>query len=151
MSLKSFLAKLWTGIKSLFAKLPADVKTAIHIGVVITENIKNFVDSPIADVITTIIPGDIDDKLKDLLRTELPKIIINLKLAEIPWKDGVSGDAVVYAGIQKLKSIESETLPAFLHSISILVAKVLADGKLTWSDGAYVSEWYYQTEYKPAA
>jgi hypothetical protein len=39
---------------------------------------------------------------------------------------------------------------AFLHNLSILVAQVAADGKLSWGDGVYILEWYYQHEYKAA-
>jgi hypothetical protein len=57
MSIISFLAKLWNSIRSLFNKLPPTVKTAVHLGVSVTENIKNFVDSPLADVLTDCYPG----------------------------------------------------------------------------------------------
>ena len=40
MSLTSLLTKIWDEIKSLFEGIPAELKTAIHIGVIVTENIK---------------------------------------------------------------------------------------------------------------
>jgi hypothetical protein len=46
MSLQTFLSKIWNEIKLLFDGVPTKLKTAIHIGVIVTENIKNFVDSP---------------------------------------------------------------------------------------------------------
>lgn len=52
------------------------------LGVLVTENIKNFVDSPVADVLTAIIPGDIDDEIKNWLRAKLPTILAELKLAD---------------------------------------------------------------------
>jgi hypothetical protein len=48
----------------------------------VTENIKNFTDSPVADVLTVLIPGDIDDKIKDWLRAKLPVILTELKLVD---------------------------------------------------------------------
>jgi hypothetical protein len=33
----------------------------------------------------------------------------------------------------------------------VLVAQVAADGKLTWSDGVYLLQWYYDHEYQAAA
>jgi len=68
MSLSSFLSKIWSQIKALFDGIPAELKTAIHIGVEVTEKIKTFVDSPAADILTAIIPGDIDDEVKNWLR-----------------------------------------------------------------------------------
>ena len=52
MSLSSFLSKIWSQIKALFDGIPAELKTAIHIGVEVTEKIKTFVDSPAADILT---------------------------------------------------------------------------------------------------
>src|SRR3569833_1497668 len=82
MSLTSFLTRIWNQIKSLFDGIPAELKTAIHIGIEVTENINTFVDSPAEDIITAIIPGDIDDEVKSWLRAKLPAILTELKLAD---------------------------------------------------------------------
>jgi hypothetical protein len=150
MSLQSFLTKIWGQVKALFDGIPSELKIAIHIGVLITENVKNFVDSPAADVLTAIIPGDIDDKIKDWLRAKLPTILTELKLA-----DSCSGltdpNAITACAIKVLQGLDGDIKSAFLHNLSILIAQVAADGKLTWSDGVYILEWYYQHEYKAAA
>jgi len=150
MSLKSFITKLWAEIKSLFNGIPAELKTAIHIGVVVTEGLKTFVDSPAADVLTAIIPGDIDDDLKNLLRAKLPQILTELKLA-----DNCAGltdpSQIAECAVKVLQGLDGDIGSAFLHSLSILIAQVASDGKLTWSDGVYILEWYYQNEYKAAA
>src|SRR6201985_2554549 len=134
MSLKSFLSKLWADIKNLFDGIPSELKTAIHIGVVVTEGLKTFVDSPAADILTAIIPGDIDDDLKDLLRAKLPQILTELKLA-----DSCSGltdpSQITSCALKVLQGLDGDIKSAFLHSLSVLVAQVAADGKLTWSDG----------------
>ena len=150
MSLKTFISKIWAEIKALFDGIPSELKTAINIGVVITENIKNFVDSPVVDVLTAIIPGDIDDQIKDWLRAKLPVILAQLKLA-----DSCSGltdpSEITKCAIVVLQGLDGDIKSAFLHNLSILIAEVAADGKLTWSDGVTILEWYYQNEYKTAA
>jgi hypothetical protein len=50
-----------------------------------------------------------------------------------------------------LQGLDGDIKSGFLHNLSILLAQVAADGKLTWSDGVYVLQWYYQHEYKTAA
>src|ERR1700744_128866 len=150
MSLKSFLSKLWADIKNLFDGIPSELKTAIHIGVVVTEGLKTFVDSPAADILTAIIPGDIDDDLKDLLQSKLQKILTELKLADSCA--GVTDPSqITSCAIKVLQGLAGDVSSAFQHSLSILIAQVAADGKLTWSDGVYILEWYYQNEYKAAA
>jgi len=142
MSLQSFLTKIWNQIKALFDGIPAELKTAIHIGVLVTENIKNFVDSPI-------IPGNVDDEIKNWLRAKLPAILTELKLA-----DSCSGltdpNEITACAVKVLQGLDGDVKSAFLHNLSILIAQVAADGKLSWSDGVYILEWYYQHEFKTA-
>ncbi|HTI58422.1 hypothetical protein [Mucilaginibacter sp.] len=150
MSLKSFLSKIWAEVKRLFEGIPSELKTAIKIGVLVTENIKKFTDSPAADVLTAIIPGDIDDRVKDLLRAKLPAILAELKLADSCA--GLTDPAdITSCAIKVLQGIGGDPQSAFLHNLAILVAEVAADGKLSWGDGVYLLEWYYKHEYKPAA
>jgi len=147
MSLGSFLKSIWASIKSLFDGLPGEFKTAIHIGVEVVENMKNFVDSPVADVLTAIIPGDIDDKIKAALRAQLPILLTNLKLADATagLTDPVQ---IAEAAIKQLQQLTGDTQSAFFHNLSVLVAQVAADGKLTWSDGVYLLQWYYEHQFK---
>ncbi len=147
MSLNSFLSKIWSSLKSLFDGLPAEFKLAIHIGVLITENIKHFVDSPGADVLTALMPGDIDDKIIALLKAKLPAILVELKLAD-NCADLTDPNEITACAIEVLKGISGDISSAFLHNLAILIAQVAADGKLSWSDGVYVLEWYYQHNFK---
>lgn len=147
MSLGSFLSKIWASIKSLFDGLPNEFKIAIQIGVTVVENIKKVVDSPVADIITALIPGDVDDKIKDLLRAKLPIILTELKLA-----DNCTGltdsNEITLCAIKVLQSLDGDVKSAFLHNLSILIAQVAADGKLSWNDGVYILEWYYHNQFK---
>jgi hypothetical protein len=150
MSLKAFLTKIWAGIESLFDGFPAEMKTAIHIGVVVTQNIKNFVDSPAADILTAVIPGDIDDDIKNWLRAKLPEILAELKLA-----DSCSGLTdpvqITECAVKVLQGLSGDIQNSFLHSLSILIAQTASNGVLTWADGVTIVQWYYQNVYKTLA
>ena len=150
MSLSSFLARIWAEIKSLFAGIPAELKTAIHIGVLVTENVKNFVDSPATDVLTAIIPGDVDDEIKSWLRAKLPAILTELKLAD---SCGTLTDpaAITECAVKVLQSLDKDVQSPFLHSLSVMAARAASDGKLSWADGVYLLQWYYEHEYKASA
>lgn len=143
MSLSKFLKKIWQGIKKLFDGLTPKLKDAIHIAVTIVEKIKNFVAGPGADVLTAIIPGELDDAIKDKLREWLPKIFIELKLVE-ECAGETDPNKIVECGIRTLQKISGDFQSAFLHDLSILIAQVAADGKLTWSDAVFILEWYYK-------
>src|ERR1700753_2169227 len=115
MSLQSFLTKIWNQIKALFDGIPSELKTAVHIGVLVTENIKNFIDSPAADILTAIIPTDIDDEVKNWLRAKLPGILTELKLV-----DSCSGltdpAAITDCAIKVLQGLDGDIPSAFLHN-----------------------------------
>jgi hypothetical protein len=150
MSLKTFINKIWGDVKTLFESFPDEMKTAIHIGVLITENIKNFVDSPVADVLGALIPDDIGEDIKAWLRAKIPGILTELKLA-----DSCSGltdpQQITACAIKVLQGLDGDIQSAFLHNLSIFIAQVASNGQLTWSDGVSILEWYYQNEYKVAA
>jgi len=150
MSLKSFLSKIWNEIKALFDGIPAELKTAIHIGVEVAENVKTFVDSPAADILTAIIPGNIDDEVKSWLRAKLPPILTELKLADSCGQLTDPGD-ITKCAVRVLQGLDKNIQKAFLHNLSILIAQVAADGQLSWSDGVYILQWYYEHEFKAAA
>lgn len=149
MSLGKFLAHIWDAIKHLFEGLPHEFKDAIHVGVTIVENIKNFVASDTADVITALIPGTLDDTIKEKLREALPKIVTEMRLAE-NCSSLTDPNEIVTCAITTLQQIEGDFQSAFLHDLSVLIAQVAADHKLSWSDGVYVLQWYYEHQFKPA-
>lgn len=150
MSLQTFIDKIWTQVENLFWNIPSEMKTAIHIGVVVTENIKKFVDSPAADVLTVLIPGDIDDEIKNWLRAKLPAVLTELRLA-----GSCSGLAdpqqITACAIKVLQGLDGDVKSSFLHNLSIFVAQVASGGKLTWADGVSILEWYYRNEYLTTA
>lgn len=143
----NFFKQLWQGIKRIFDKLPKEFKTAIHVGVTVVDAMKNFVDSGVADVITSIIPGDLDDKIKDALRKYLPKIVTEMKLAE-QCSELTDPNEIVACAIKTLQQIGGDWISDdakknFYDSLAVLIAQVASDGKLTWDDAKAVIKWYY--------
>jgi hypothetical protein len=149
MRIPAWLKKIWKAIQTLFNRIPAELKTAIHIGVEITENLKNFVESPVSDILTTLIPGETDDRIKAILRKALPTLLIQLKLADSCSK-AASPEEITSCAIKTLQSLTGDLKSAFLHNLAVLISQVAADGKLTWQDGASIMEWYYQNRFKTA-
>lgn len=147
MSIKSLLKKIWLTIQSLFDNFPASVKDAVHVGVTLTQNLKNYVDSPMADILTAIIPGNLDDKIKLALRAGIPIILFNLKLADQCGKSN-DPEEITKCAINQLQSMSGEIKSSFLHSFSVLVTQLLSDGKISWSDGVCIVEWYYKQKLK---
>lgn len=144
----SFITRLWDHIKQLFGSLPHDLKVAIHIGVTVVDAMKTVLDSGVTDVLTAIIPGDIDDKVKDWLRAKIPTILIELKLAD-QCAGLTDPNEITACALGVLQKIDGDVKNAFFHSLSVMIAQVAADGKLTWSDGVYLLEWYNTNKNHP--
>lgn len=137
-----FFSRLWNGL------LP-ELKKAIHVGVVITNAIKEFdtKNSGVVDIITAIIPGNLDNKIVAKLREQLPKICIELKLVDATL--GLTDpNEIVAAAVKAMQQLSGDYKSAFLNSFSIIVAQVAADGKLDWNDAAYLLKWYYDNQQK---
>ncbi len=150
MSLKSFLSQLWADIKNLFNKLPAELQFAAHVAVTLTQNIKTFTNSPVAGIITALIPGDIDDKIRDWLNRQLPDILTGLRLVEAV-SASKDPDEITASAIKIIQGMDKNIQNAFLHDLGILIAQEVAKAQnntLSWSDGIFIIEWYYQHKLK---
>lgn len=143
--MKKFLKHLWDLICNLFGHIAPALKLAIHWAVVITDAVKTFDENNplVGDIITSLIPSQIDDKIKDRLRIAIPQILIDLKLVDATLS--AQGEAAILkAAAAALKGLDENIKSAFLHSFSILVAQKIADdGALTWKDAVYLLQWYY--------
>lgn len=155
MSLKKLVQRIWGGIKKAFQKLSPQLKAAIAIGVTVVDNIKKFTDSELADVLTAIIPGDIDDKIKDKLRELLPKIVVEMKLAE-QCSGLTDPNEIMACAIKTLQQIGGDWIADgarknFYDSLATLIAQVAADGKLDWDDSKLIAKWFNDNEKAKAA
>jgi hypothetical protein len=151
MSLKSFFKNLFSNIAAAFTKLLPKLKKAIKVGVEVTEAIKNFDEKngAVVDILTAIIPGNIDDTVKNAIRAKLPALMVQLRLVDETL--GLTDpNEIMAAAMKVLQSLDKEYKSAFLHNMSVIVAQVAADGKLTWSDAIILLEWYYKEKYKAA-
>lgn len=72
-------------VEKLFKKIPDELKEQLHIIISVVNGVKSFVDSPLSDVLVSIIPTTMDDKVKEWLELRLPDVLEKLKLIE----DGV--------------------------------------------------------------
>lgn len=152
MSLKTFLHNIWAMISHLFIGLKAEAQKAIHIAAVVTDAIKNFdtANPEAADILTAIIPGTLDDTIKEKLRAELPKIVTELKLVDAT-RGLTDPNEIMLAATKVIQQLSGDYRSTFLNSLATLIAKVAADGKLDWNDCEYIIKWFYDHEYDASA
>jgi hypothetical protein len=149
MSLRIFLRHMWLSIKNLFDKVEAEVKKDVVVAITVVQQVKAVVDSPVADIVTALIPGNVDDQIKARLREILPKLILELSLVE-SVTDIEDQNERLQVILDKLKLSSDAVKNAFYHSLASIILEKLSDGKLSWSDAVAISEYYYQNKVKAA-
>jgi hypothetical protein len=138
----SFLKKLWEGIKKIFMGLRSKSKAWVTIAIQVVEGIKTVMATPVADVITSIIPGSADDKVKEVIRLWVPKVLLQLHMVEaiIDIKDP---NEQLNAILAKIKLSDKETRNIIWHGLGSLIIEKLSDGKFSWQDSVAVAQYYY--------
>lgn len=147
MSLKKFLSNLWKGIKHIFDSIEDDLKKLVPIAIKVVEAIKTFDESIVSDVMTALIPGEVDDKIVQKLREFLPKVLLELNMI-----DAIAGitdpNEQLKAILARIKLSPKSSQDVFYHGVASLILSELSDGKFSWSDAVAVAEYYYKNEYK---
>jgi hypothetical protein len=136
--LEFFKANWFTFAKKTWKKVPEELKEKVSIGVMIVENIKKIIDSPVVDLITNLIPGELDDKVKDYLRKILPVILESY--TELNYSE-------------KYSNMNNYTLPdeiksKTLHNIATDITHSLTD--MSYGQSALTTEVCYQCIIKNA-
>ncbi len=147
--MKKLIQSIVAFVSKLFRNLPALLKNSVPIGITITNAIKNFDDKnpEAADILTAIIPGDLDDKIKVLLRANLPKVVVELRLVDATL--GLTDpNEIVVAASKVLQTIKSDysVREGFLNNLAIVISQIASDGKLDWNDAAYLIKYYFDHE-----
>lgn len=150
MSLKSIFHDIGQWVANMFKHIEPVAKKAVAIGVQVTSAIKDFetTNPEVVDTITKLIPGTADDKAVSAIRETLPKAMIELKLVDATL--GLTDpDAIVKKGIEVIQQMSGDFKSATLNSLSIILTRVAADGKLGWDDAVYLGKWFYDHEHNP--
>lgn len=144
------MRKFFQWLKRLFTSAAAIIEKYITPSIEVVENIKLFIDSPVADLLTAVIPGGIDDMLKDKIRKILPIVLIDLRIADQCSKAGTP-EAVLQCSVKALATYTNDAKNLALHNIAVLLSKYLADGKLSTRELIHLTEEAYQQKFKTAA
>lgn len=149
--MKKLINKIWQAVRSLYDRLAGKTKKYVPIAIKIVEGVKKVMDTPVDDVILTIvkgaIPGTADDvmidKIKATVEKWLPKILLELKLV-----DSIANiedpNLQLKAILAQLKLSSDETQAIVYHGLASLILEKLSDGELSWSDSVAIAEYYYQ-------
>lgn len=138
----------WDAIKSVFT---AADKTLLKLAISITNAVKDALNSGITDFITKLIPGDLDDKIVEILRAKLPVLLADELLIEAAGEITTEEQAREL-GIKLVDSFgglsdeKKERLYTSLAAeIYIFLQKHAHGEKVTFGEGAALAESMYRS------
>lgn len=108
--------------------LERNIDTALHI----TTQLKQFLASPVADVLTAIIPGNIDDIIRRQLIATLDKVIEGLFIADSCREFKSTADKLKCFALH-LQQAEPQLKDAILQKMASLLAAELDGNRLKQS------------------
>jgi len=147
----TLVGRILRAIASLWKGLSKELKVLVPIAINIVQAVKTVMDGPVDDIILAIIkkaiPGDADDalidKITNVVKTWLPKILLELQLVESINKIEDPNEQLK-AVLAQLKLSSDETKDIVYHGLATLIIEKLADGEISWSDSICISEYYYK-------
>lgn len=152
--MKKLIKKLFNFIKKLYVSLKDETKEYLPIAIKTVEAIKKVMESPVDDVLLSVIgcviPGLPTNKIniiKAKIEAELPKILLEMNLVN-SIANIEDTNAQLQAILDALKVSTDDTKAEKYHTLASKLLIVLSDGKVTWSEAVMFTEWYYQTYVK---
>lgn len=141
------MKRFWNWLSGIFNRTKNLVVKYIQPSVQLVENLKIAMESPMADVLTMIIPGNLDDMIKVQLRQYLPIVLQELKICEkcIHLTDP---NEIVKCALEALKTYDTKSQYVYLNGIASKLADCLSDGKITWGEIVAMVEYTYAQNHK---
>ena len=142
--MKKVLKRILDFAKSKYQKLFNLLRINSEIAVKVTSKLKEIVESPITDIITDLIPGDIDDKIHEKLKIIIPKVAFKVAIAHgilsVETKDSDALGLII-------EHLKKEVNPGLKVSFWVMFSgelnKALADDKITLAEAIGLSQLIY--------
>lgn len=137
------MKKIFRWFNNLFKKTKALANRFLAPSIATVEALKNVVESPLIPVITSLIPGNLDNSIILALKRNLPKVLQVLRISE-ECIDLSTPDEIIICCIKKLREYNQDGKDAAYHSIAALLAHYASDRRLSWTECITLAELMYQ-------
>lgn len=118
-------SRLKNALKYFDNYVDAHVETALQI----TKALKTMLNSPVVDILTTLIPGQVDNIIKNQLVSALDKAIEALSIADA-CKSCTDINTKLTCFVSELKKLHPNLQDAVLQKLASLIAAHLHNNKL---------------------
>lgn len=143
--MKKFFRKIWAIISSLWNKIDDYTEQHVDQALQITSGLKKFLESPTADILEAIIPGDIDALVRKQLLLATTHAVTALGI--IDACKGLNDEQKFKCIVAELAKLPEAGRDAVFFKLASLISKYLNGGRLP--NRAYdllVQAKYYKTK-----
>jgi hypothetical protein len=123
-------------------KIAVSVETINHV-IDMVNNIKRIIGSPAAVLLTDLIPGTLDNKIRLLLLDATLPILAGLTFSK-KWLVTENKDVLLLDLLNKVSFSDDADKDSFYHSLAARLIVAASDGKVTWSESASLIELYFK-------
>lgn len=116
-------SKFGAKVRSLYKKVDAELERLGPVVLKITTGIKNVLSSPAVDLLTAIIPGDLDGRIRDAVVKKLEDAIDYLNI--IDTCSGKTGVAKIQCFIDELKKRSKPVQRSLLIKLASVLTRML--------------------------
>lgn len=139
--MKKFFSKIWAFLKMLFTNPDQWINDNVLPAIATVKYIKKIVDSPSSQVVTALIPGEIDDKIKEKLSIHL-STVINI----ISAISGVSDSEKNEAFINWLKTLTPSARSAIYAKTASKLAQLYSGQEVKNNASDLITQLVYSKE-----
>lgn len=149
MTLKELLEKIKEiAIEEWDKLLPELRSVVIPVAVNIVEGLKVLVNADSPDIIGSIL-GKAGQHAEDVVRTVLPKVLLDLEIAK-DCADQPTPEQVIACAVAHLKLSDNVQRNLLYHNIAVMIGVQLSDGKLSLGEGIKDIQYYYENKDNPS-
>ena len=133
----TIIGKLLKKIKSIFLQITGEAKILIPEAIKIVTNIKNFVDSPGCDLLTAIIPSELDNTIQDILKKYLPELLKALNTSET-IANMTDTNEQLKAIVNQIQLSPNDAKDILLHGMAAKLISVISG--IDWNTSASITQ-----------
>lgn len=149
--MKKILSQISDWLKKKFKQGFDAAKKHSHVAVKVTDELRKVVASPVADLLTALIPGDLDNEIKYKLRQELPKIAAKVAIAHNILQATDDPTTALVKIREYIASLGLDAQRAWWVDFSAHVMEALSDGELSWPELVAITQKAYDEIHKGQA
>lgn len=131
------MKRIFRSIQNFFRKIYGNIfdlaKNRGYIAIKVVEELKKLVENPGADLVVTLIPGEIDNVILIKLRQILPEVLFKLSvgLKIIEGSKTQPAPVLIMQIVEYLRALDKEDRGILYRELQARLTEALIDGKLS--------------------